>query len=91
MSAVARVAKPVMRGLHVASIKRNIILATLFASATSLAWYFTINKPRIQNYKNFYATYDVDKDFERMRAAGIFQSCAIIDAAKAEAGDEEEE
>ena len=28
MSAVAKIAKPVMRGMHVAQIKRNLIIAT---------------------------------------------------------------
>ena len=29
MSAVAKVAKPMMRGMHVAQIKKNIVLATV--------------------------------------------------------------
>merc|ERR1719250_313579 len=31
------------------------------------------------NYRDFYAVYDADKDYERMKAAGVFQSQAIIE------------
>ena len=37
------------------------------ATATSLAWYYGVNKPRKDAYANFYATYDADRDFERMK------------------------
>ena len=83
MSAVSTVAKPLMRGMHVAQIKKILIGATLvgsydfwcldsifrlqFSTATSAAWYLGVNKPRKEAYKNFYATYDADADFERMK------------------------
>jgi len=89
-SAVAKVAKPMMRGMHVESIKKNIVIATVLSTVTTGAWYFTVNKPRIQAYKDFYANYDAEKDFQRMKALGVFQSCALI-AEKAEEGGEEEE
>ena len=38
-----------------------------FSTATSAAWYLGVNKPRKEAYKNFYATYDADADFERMK------------------------
>merc|ERR1712179_322636 len=75
-SAVAKVAKPMLRGLHVESIKKNLIIATVLSTVTTSAWYFAINKPRIQAYKDFYANYDAEKDFQRMKALGVFQSCA---------------
>ena len=34
---------------------------------TTAAWYVTINKARIDNYKNFYKTYDAEADFQRMK------------------------
>ena len=43
-----------------------------------------VNKPRKEAYKNFYANYDADKEFERMKAGGIFQSQAIIEEKMAE-------
>jgi hypothetical protein len=33
---------------------RNLILATVFATGTSLAWYFLVNKRRKDNYAAFY-------------------------------------
>merc|ERR1712062_865326 len=84
MPAVSTVAKPLMRGMHVAQIKKILIGATLFSTATSAAWYLGVNKPRKEAYKNFYATYDADADFERMKACGIFQSQAIIEEKMAE-------
>ena len=44
--AVATIAKPVMRGMHVASIKKNIVLATVVSTVTTGAWYMLVNKPR---------------------------------------------
>ena len=40
-----------------------------FSSTTTFAWYWFINKARKDNYKDFYATYDADKDFERMKVS----------------------
>nr|ALS05119.1 cytochrome c oxidase subunit 6C-1-like isoform X1 [Labidocera rotunda] len=80
-SAVAKVAKPVMRGLHVNQIKKNLIYATAFSMATSTAWYFLVNKARKDNYANFYKNYDAEADFQRMKAAGVFQSVQVIEEA----------
>ena len=44
--AVAKLSKPVMRGMHVQSIKKIIVLATGFSTATTVAWYMAVNKPR---------------------------------------------
>jgi len=90
-SAVAKVAKPVMRGMHVQNIKKNILIATVLSTVTTGAWYFAVNKPRIQAYKDFYANYDAEKDFQRMKALGVFQSTALIaEKAEEEGGDDEE-
>merc|ERR1719433_2407445 len=79
--------KPVMRGMHVNQIKGILMKATIFSTITSTAWYMLVNKPRKEAYKNFYATYDADADFERMKACGIFQSQAIIEEKMAEAAE----
>ena len=34
---------------------------------TTATWYLTVNKARIDNYKNFYKNYDAEADFERMK------------------------
>lgn len=80
-----------MRGMHIKQIKRNLILATATAMVTSTAWYYGIVKARRDNYANFYATYDHVADYERMKAAGVFQATERIaeyEAAQAEAADE---
>ena len=33
---------------------RNLIIATGVSIVTSVAWYFSVNKPRKDNYANFY-------------------------------------
>jgi len=78
-SAVAKLSKPVMRGMHVNSIKKNIAGAALLSVLTTAAWYVTVNKARIDNYKNFYKNYDAEADFQRMKKLGVFQSCALIE------------
>ena len=55
---------------------------------TSVAWYLGVNKPRKEAYKNFYANYDADKEFERMKGCGVFQSQAIIEEKMAEGAEE---
>ena len=32
MSAVAKIAKPAMRGMHIASIKKNLVMATVVSN-----------------------------------------------------------
>ena len=59
-----------------------------FSTVTSVAWYLGVNKPRKEAYKNFYATYDADKEFERMKGCGVFQSQAIIEEKMAEGAEE---
>jgi len=87
MSAVAKIAKPVMRGMHVAQIKKNLIIATGVATAATTAWYLLINKPRKDAYRNFYANYDAEADFQRMKALGVLQSQALMEEKAAEAGE----
>ena len=47
-------------------IVTNIIYFSQVATVASTAWYLGVNKPRKEAYANFYATYDADKDFQRM-------------------------
>lgn len=78
-SAIAKLAKPKMRGYCDSQIKRNLIGAILFASTvTGLQWWFVAEK-RKRAYREFFATYDPDKDFERMRKAGLFRSLPLPD------------
>ena len=71
---VAKIAKPMLRGHLVKNIKKEIIGSLIFATVNALLWKHFVIDARKQAYKDFYATYDPDKDFERMRRAGIFHS-----------------
>jgi len=86
--AVARIAKPALRGYHLKEIKRNVLISTVGASVLSVVWYYGINKARRDNYANFYKNYDAEAEFQRMKAAGVFNCVKTIEEA---AGDGEEE
>ena len=40
-----------------------------FAAATTFGWYWFINKARKDNYRDFYANYDAEKEFQRMKVS----------------------
>ena len=65
-------AKPLMRGYLTKNIKFNVTGAFICGFVTSALWYYGVMVPRKEAYRNFYATYDPDKEFERMKAAGVF-------------------
>ncbi|XP_055854260.1 cytochrome c oxidase subunit 6C-like [Episyrphus balteatus] len=67
--------KPVLRGLHNATIKRNLGAAIGLVFTVSMIFKLTVKDPRKEAYAEFYKTYDAQKAFERMKAAGVFQSC----------------
>ena len=68
-------AKPQLRGLLGKQIKFNLTVGISMAVGMALAWKYFVGEPRKKAYRDFYATYDAEKDFERMRALGLFQSC----------------
>ena len=65
-------AKPALRGALSRNIKLHMSLAFAFATFNSILWHYGVCEPRKEAYRNFYATYDPDKEFERMRKAGVF-------------------
>ena len=71
--AVAKAGKPLMRGYLNKQIQKNLIAAFSFATVNASLWWYFVCEKRKENYRNFYATYDPDKDFERMKKAGIFK------------------
>ena len=76
--------KPVMRALHIQSIKKNLAVAAILATAASTTMYFLVNKPRKEAYANFYATYDAEKDYERMKVRPgllLVQCCGMFPVA----------
>lgn len=67
--------KPVMHGMSVRYGKIMIVKAvTASAVGGYLFWEFVMNR-RKRIYRNFYANYDIDKEFERMRSKNVFDSC----------------
>ncbi|CAG4938954.1 unnamed protein product [Colias eurytheme] len=74
-SAVSTVAKPQMRGLLNTAIKRNLIISLVLAGVSAVAFKQLVGNERKRKYAEFYRTYDAEKEFEEMRAKGLFQSC----------------
>uniref|UniRef100_A0A1Q3FMI2 Putative mitochondrial cytochrome c oxidase subunit vic n=1 Tax=Culex tarsalis TaxID=7177 RepID=A0A1Q3FMI2_CULTA len=70
----AKIPKPVLRGLHNASIKRNLIVSGVLCAISGIAFKLLYADPKKQAYADFHKTYDANKAFERMRAAGLLQS-----------------
>ncbi|KAH8412877.1 hypothetical protein KR009_006443 [Drosophila setifemur] len=68
-------AGPVLRGLHNATIKRNLAVALGLTAIVTVAFKVLVNDPKKAAYAEFYSKYDANKSFERMKAAGRFQSC----------------
>uniref|UniRef100_A0A0K8TPJ2 Putative cytochrome c oxidase subunit vic n=1 Tax=Tabanus bromius TaxID=304241 RepID=A0A0K8TPJ2_TABBR len=69
----ARAVKPQLRGLHHATIKRNLFVAFGLVTFVTTTFKFLVNEPKKKAYAEFYKTYDAQKSFERMKAAGVFQ------------------
>ncbi|XP_068247168.1 cytochrome c oxidase subunit 6C-1 [Palaemon carinicauda] len=68
-------AKPLMRGLLTNQIKRNLAISGVLCVLTFTGYKYGVEKPRQQRYADFYKNYDAEKEFERMRNLGLFQSC----------------
>ena len=68
------VAKPQLRGLLKIQIRNRLIAGLGVGVICGGAYYWFVMRERQIAYKKFYENYDPDKDYERMKAAGIFQS-----------------
>ncbi|XP_016968918.1 cytochrome c oxidase subunit 6C-1 [Drosophila rhopaloa] len=73
--ATSSVAGPVLRGLHNATIKKNLAISLGLTAIITVAYKLLVNDPKKAAYADFYSKYDANKSFERMKAAGRFQSC----------------
>ncbi|ODN05257.1 Cytochrome c oxidase subunit 6C-2 [Orchesella cincta] len=67
-------AAPQMRGFLVSRFKRDMVISLVASICTVTAWRLFYVNPRKQRYADFYKTYDINADYERMKAAGVFQS-----------------
>ncbi|XP_053695182.1 cytochrome c oxidase subunit 6C [Sabethes cyaneus] len=70
----AKIPKPVLRGLHNATIKRNLIVAGVLCVISVVVTKYAYVEPKKQAYADFYKTYDANKHFERIKNAGLLQS-----------------
>ncbi|EFN61717.1 Cytochrome c oxidase polypeptide VIc [Camponotus floridanus] len=70
----AQLAKPKLRALYAAQLKRNIIASiTAGVIIAGLFKVFVCDK-RKQKYVDFYKTYDPEKQLKIMNEAGLMQS-----------------
>jgi len=75
--------KPQLRGLLASSLKTQVIVATgLGLGSVFLVKHF-LKDARLKRYEEFYKNYDAEKDFERMRRAGVFRSAPAVDVPEA--------
>jgi len=63
-----------MRGLLSSHLKKHFAIGITLAIVGALGVKVFIYDARKTAYANFYKTYDVQKDFERMRELGVFHS-----------------
>ncbi|XP_019868697.1 cytochrome c oxidase subunit 6C [Aethina tumida] len=75
MSEVGKLKKPQMRGLLHAQIKKNLTLAFISVVAAGCYMRFVYGDGQKKAYADFYRTYDIEKEFERQRKRGVFDSC----------------
>ncbi|ENN71772.1 hypothetical protein D910_06608 [Dendroctonus ponderosae] len=70
-----KIPKPQMHGLAQSRITKWLISSLINAALGGLAFqiFYIDHKKKI--YNDFYANYDIDKEFETMRAKGLFDSC----------------
>ena len=42
------------------------------ATTAATAWWYLVSRQRRINYENFHKNYDFDKEYARMKKAGVF-------------------
>lgn len=77
--AVAKHAKPQLRGLFHAQLRRNLITAGVLVVGTGVAFYCLQNRRHKSRVAEFYKNYDIDKDFDEMKRKKLFESCNVVD------------
>ncbi|CAH0551792.1 unnamed protein product [Brassicogethes aeneus] len=75
MSELSPLKKPQMRSLLHQQIKKNLALVGISVLAAGIYMRFIFGDGRKQKYADFYKTYDIEKEFERQRKKGLFDSC----------------
>lgn len=76
-TATGKLPKPQLRFLLQSSIKTTLVQAGVVTLVTALGWKFLIMDPHKKAISEFYKTYDAEKDFERMKKAGLFEQYTV--------------
>ncbi|XP_032119658.1 cytochrome c oxidase subunit 6C-like [Sapajus apella] len=66
--------KPQMHGLLAKHLRFHMIGAFMVSLGVIALYKFAVAEPRKKAYTDLYRNYDLMKDLEEMRKAGIFQS-----------------
>ncbi|VEN39216.1 unnamed protein product [Callosobruchus maculatus] len=67
--------KPQLRSLLHSQIKRNLLLTGISVIIAGCYMRFGYGDSRKKAYADFFRDYDIEKEFERMRKKGLFDSC----------------
>lgn len=67
---------PPLRGLLSSFVKKHAIISVGFTIVATYAVKLALYDPRKEKYNSFYKTFDNEKEFIRLRDAGVFQSVA---------------
>lgn len=67
--------KPKLKGIHTRIALVNLCVASALAVVTAFSVKVFRNDERRKDYLRFYANYDAMKSFNRMKEAGLLQSC----------------
>jgi len=76
-------AKPQLRGLLASQLKGQVIVAAGLGVISVILVKVFLKDARLKRYEEFYKSYDAEKDFERMRRAGVFRSCSAVNESEA--------
>ncbi|KAI5696823.1 hypothetical protein M8J76_012054 [Diaphorina citri] len=76
-AAAGKLPKPQLRNLLQSSIKVALVQGAVIAFGTAVAWKVLIMDPHKKAISEFYKTYDGEKDFERMKKAGLFEEYTL--------------
>ncbi|XP_071835808.1 cytochrome c oxidase subunit 6C-like [Apostichopus japonicus] len=76
--------RPKMRGLLQTHLKKHFMIGAVISVIGAAAVKFFLLDVRKQKYVDFYKSYDAQKDFERMRELGVFQSVRPLSEAAEE-------
>ncbi|KAF2892487.1 hypothetical protein ILUMI_13706 [Ignelater luminosus] len=72
---MSAVAKPELRRLLYNQIKTNLIVSIGLGIVGGIVYKIFICDARKAKYSEFYRNYDIDKEFERIKSTGVFDSC----------------